>query len=103
FTEGYTYDLVALGGGAIDGRGVAEQLTEEHLLGAMAPSETYTVPQIGRVAPLYPWAKGLIDLSAAAILIVFLSPLMALVALAIRFDSPGPALFRQQRIGLRGR
>ena len=29
------------------------------------------------------------------------SPVLAIVALAIRFDSPGPALFRQQRVGYR--
>jgi len=29
-------------------------------------------------------------------------PLMALIALAIRLDSPGPAIFRQKRVGLRG-
>ena len=34
---------------------------------------------------------------------VLLSPLLALIALAIRFDSPGPILFRQERIGLYGR
>jgi lipopolysaccharide/colanic/teichoic acid biosynthesis glycosyltransferase len=30
-------------------------------------------------------------------------PLMALIALAIRLDSPGPAIFRQKRIGLHGK
>jgi sugar transferase (PEP-CTERM system associated) len=29
-------------------------------------------------------------------------PLMALIALVIRLDSPGPAIFRQKRVGLRG-
>jgi exopolysaccharide biosynthesis polyprenyl glycosylphosphotransferase len=29
-------------------------------------------------------------------------PLMALIALAIRLDSPGPVIFRQKRVGLRG-
>jgi len=30
-------------------------------------------------------------------------PLMAVVAVAVRLDSKGPALYRQQRVGLRGR
>jgi lipopolysaccharide/colanic/teichoic acid biosynthesis glycosyltransferase len=36
-------------------------------------------------------------MSAAALLL--LSPLLLGIALAVRLDSPGPALFRQQRIG----
>jgi O-antigen biosynthesis protein WbqP len=35
----------------------------------------------------------------AASLLLVLSPLLLLVALAIRLDSPGPALFRQRRVG----
>jgi Undecaprenyl-phosphate glucose phosphotransferase len=39
------------------------------------------------------------DLVIAAIAIVGLSPLLLLVAIAIRLDSPGPAIFRQKRHG----
>jgi lipopolysaccharide/colanic/teichoic acid biosynthesis glycosyltransferase len=82
---------------------VAEQLTEEHLLGAMlAPNDTDPAPAIGRVAPFYRWSKGLIDVCAAAVLTVLTLPLMGFIALAIWLDSPGPILFRQQRIGLEG-
>lgn len=35
--------------------------------------------------------------------LVFLSPLMALIALAIKLDSPGPVLFVQERVGAFGR
>jgi len=35
--------------------------------------------------------------------LLFLSPIMMIVALLIRFDSPGPVLFRQLRRGYRGR
>jgi exopolysaccharide biosynthesis polyprenyl glycosylphosphotransferase len=47
--------------------------------------------------------KRLIDVVGAAVLMVVLSPLMALVALAIKLDSKGPILFRQERVGLHGR
>jgi lipopolysaccharide/colanic/teichoic acid biosynthesis glycosyltransferase len=36
-------------------------------------------------------------------MLVVLAPLLLLVALAIRLDSAGPALFRQRRVGRRGR
>lgn len=48
-------------------------------------------------------AKRVLDLSVAAALIVFLAPVMALIALLIRLDSRGPVFFRQNRTGLRGR
>jgi Undecaprenyl-phosphate glucose phosphotransferase len=47
--------------------------------------------------------KRAIDITCAATAIAFLAPLLAAVALAIRFDSPGPVLFRQTRTGYRGR
>lgn len=48
-------------------------------------------------------AIRLIDVTAAFVLLVLLSWLLALVALAIRLSSPGPAIFRQRRVGHRGR
>ena len=47
-------------------------------------------------------ARGLSIVMAVAILCLT-APLLALVALAIRLDSPGPIFFRQRRIGLYGR
>ncbi|NWG72387.1 MAG: exopolysaccharide biosynthesis polyprenyl glycosylphosphotransferase [Parvularculaceae bacterium] len=47
--------------------------------------------------------KRVFDILAATALLVFLAPLILLVALAIKLDSPGPVLYRQQRIGRGGR
>jgi exopolysaccharide biosynthesis polyprenyl glycosylphosphotransferase len=47
--------------------------------------------------------KRATDLVLATMGIVLLSPLIALIALAIRLDSPGPVFFSQERIGLGGR
>ena len=43
------------------------------------------------------------DLVGAAIGLVVLAPLLALIALAIKLDSRGPLLYRQQRVGRDGR
>jgi exopolysaccharide biosynthesis polyprenyl glycosylphosphotransferase len=43
--------------------------------------------------------KRLIDISVSAALLVVIQPLMVVVALLIRMDSPGPAIIRQKRIG----
>jgi exopolysaccharide biosynthesis polyprenyl glycosylphosphotransferase len=42
--------------------------------------------------------RGL-DLTVSVIALVLTAPLMAVTAVAIRLDSPGPVLFRQERIG----
>jgi lipopolysaccharide/colanic/teichoic acid biosynthesis glycosyltransferase len=45
--------------------------------------------------------RAVTDRMAAVVLAVLLSPLMAVIALAIRFDSGSPVLFRQTRAGRR--
>src|SRR5438876_2627180 len=47
--------------------------------------------------------KRAVDLSGAAISLLIASPLMALLALTVKLDSPGPVFFRQERIGRGGR
>jgi len=54
----------------------------------------------GRVLML---AKRTLDLVVAALGLIVLSPIMAIVALAIRITSPGPAVYHQQRVGKDGR
>lgn len=41
-----------------------------------------------------------VDIGVACLSLVLLSPIMLAIALAIRLDSPGPALFEQQRVGI---
>jgi polysaccharide biosynthesis protein PslA len=56
--------------------------------------------------PLKDWraAKKLaFDLVIGSLMLIFLAPLLALIALAIRLDSPGPILFRQPRLGFNNR
>ena len=48
-------------------------------------------------------AKRTVDIIVAAMGLMVLSPVMALVAMAIRMTSPGPAVYHQQRVGKDGR
>lgn len=56
-------------------------------------------PSIG---PVQAGVKRLFDVIIAGVLLVPLTPLMGLIALWIRLDSPGPALIHQRRIGIHG-
>ena len=83
------------------------------------PSERTTVPrrwqgqaQLARRAASRHWveflkframAKRTFDLLFAGLGLLAASPLLLITAAAIRLESAGPVIFRQQRIGLRGR
>ncbi len=47
--------------------------------------------------------KRALDVTLASLLLVALAPVLAAVAVAVRVTSPGPAIFRQQRLGLHQR
>jgi len=48
------------------------------------------------------WVKRLEDLTLASLLLLLLTPLMLLIALAVKLSSPGPVIFKQRRYGLDG-
>jgi lipopolysaccharide/colanic/teichoic acid biosynthesis glycosyltransferase len=77
-----------------------EQGTGATVGAASALPQLFAVPTV-REAAGYRFAKRLLDLVVSAAMMVVLSPLFLLVILAIRLDSPGPAIFSQQRV--RGR
>ncbi len=59
-----------------------------------------------RETPLYGWNSVLkrgTDIVIGSFALSVLSPLMALIALLVRWESPGPVLFRQERVGLDGK
>jgi exopolysaccharide biosynthesis polyprenyl glycosylphosphotransferase len=61
------------------------------------PVNSVDAPQAVRSA-----AKRALDLIGAGLGLIALSPLLVLLAILIRIDSPGPVLFRQRRRGLEG-
>jgi lipopolysaccharide/colanic/teichoic acid biosynthesis glycosyltransferase len=59
-------------------------------------------PRIRHIVTYRLW-KGFIDRALAFLVLVVLSPLLILIALGIRLDSPGSPLLKQERIGKDGR
>ncbi len=53
--------------------------------------------------PLDLAAKKLMDINVSVILLILLAPLMIIIGLAIKLTSKGPIIYRQARVGLRGR
>ena len=58
---------------------------------------------MGEGATGYRVAKRFMDLGLGAMGLVLLGPLLGLIALAVRLDSRGAAIYRQERIGLQGK
>ena len=48
------------------------------------------------------YVKRALDIIISLAALIVLSPVMLIVALLIRMESPGPAIFRQKRIGRNG-
>jgi lipopolysaccharide/colanic/teichoic acid biosynthesis glycosyltransferase len=52
---------------------------------------------------LYERSKRLLDIMITAPALIVLAPVFAVVAIIVWWTSPGPVIFRQKRLGLRGR
>ena len=51
----------------------------------------------------YVFTKRVVDFILGSFFILILSPMVLLIGLAIKLDTPGPVIFKQKRVGLRGR
>ncbi len=51
---------------------------------------------------IYPLTKRVVDLVVSSALLILLAPILVLIAILVRLDSPGPALFVQKRVGQGG-
>ncbi len=70
--------------------------------GQLAPGLDAPIPL--RPSPTgYRLAKRVLDLTASAVGLFFFAPIIGIIAVLIRLDSPGPAIFRQLRVGEGGR
>lgn len=68
----------------------------------MRPADIDTSVPLGAL-PSYLCLKGHIDRFVAFVALILAAPLLCAIAIMIRRDSPGPAVFRQARAGLLGR
>lgn len=75
---------------SLTGRTELEHLSENNF-GALGPASSWMLP------------KQVLDFLIALALIPLVLPVCIVAAIAIRMDSPGPVMFRQSRIGYRGR
>jgi exopolysaccharide biosynthesis polyprenyl glycosylphosphotransferase len=66
-------------------------------------ADTFRLPRIDILRYRSSTAKRFMDIVLAGLALVILLPLFCLVAIAIKWDSPGPVLFRQGRGGVDGR
>jgi lipopolysaccharide/colanic/teichoic acid biosynthesis glycosyltransferase len=91
------------------GRGKSEQVsgsaspTVAHF--EMAEQQTWPWPDQlvvtadAQESSLYSCCKRCLDIVVSSLLLVLLSPLLLLIAILIKLDSRGPAIFKQERVG----
>lgn len=82
--------------------GVYEVLTTGVEVGEVASIPLIT-PRRLRLSSSEILLKSLFEYAAAGIGVLVLSPLLALIALLVLLDSPGPVIFRRRVIGVNGR
>ncbi|MBB6015685.1 undecaprenyl-phosphate galactose phosphotransferase WbaP [Deinococcus radiopugnans] len=79
--------------------GVPNQALQPHNIGTVASLEIRNNLRSGRAR----LTKGMIDVLAACILTALLLPCLLVIVVAIKLDSPGPAVYRARRLGHGGR
>jgi len=89
---------------AVQGRTVLHSKQVLESLTGRVSIEHLSENNFGSLMPNLAWrkTKRAVDLLAALVLLPLLTPILLLIAAWIRIDSPGPALFRQMRVGAGG-
>jgi lipopolysaccharide/colanic/teichoic acid biosynthesis glycosyltransferase len=90
---------------AIRGRAVFHVKQLREAITGMVEIEHLSENSLGSLIPFvaYLRIRRMVDFLAAVVAGALLAPFLLIIALLVRLDSPGPALFRQERIGYRGR
>jgi exopolysaccharide biosynthesis polyprenyl glycosylphosphotransferase len=85
-----------------DGSELFETITGKIYLDSLRPSTLLFSPAF-EVSTLSILCKRLLSLIVSISGLLLSAPIMLLMAAAIKLDSPGPVIFSQKRVGLRGR
>ncbi|HEY2946034.1 MAG TPA: sugar transferase [Vicinamibacteria bacterium] len=85
-----------------DGVQVYERLTGKIAIEALTPSSLIFSEHF-RASRVDLAVARVLSLPLVAVALIVLAPVLALIALAIKLDSPGPVLFVQERVGRGGR
>lgn len=76
-------------------------MEEQKVLSWTANSPSVAAEQDSKI--LYFAAKRVMDLAIVSLSLLFVLPLLVFIAILIRLDSPGPAIFKQERVGAKRR
>lgn len=79
------------------------RLSSARLTSAVVGHETLPLIRAKRPQMVAQRVKRVFDLITASVLLTLASPVVALLALAVKLESDGPALFVQERVGLGGK
>ena len=81
-----------------------QQTSSHRVPGASLRAEQATIPyRVRNRARLYHACKRCLDVSVSIMALVVLFPVILLIGLLIKLDSPGPVVFTQRRVGSRRR
>src|SRR5690242_21440764 len=79
---------------------------EERMRGGAAQAVAYDEIEVAALPVGSEWSlstqRRAMDFTLALFGLVFFSPVFAVLAVAVRFSSPGPVVFRQERVGRMG-
>jgi exopolysaccharide biosynthesis polyprenyl glycosylphosphotransferase len=98
----YLLDLKEQGIVVQDGSALYESITGKVHLDSLRSSTLLFSPAF-EVAAYSVFCQRLMSIIISAAVLLLVLPLMAIIALIIKLDSPGAVIFRQKRVGLRGR
>ena len=94
-------DVKAMGIEVVDGHRMYEKECGRLSIDELKPSFLIFSSGFQR-KPIIMLLKRMGDIAGALIGLIFLAPLMIVIALCIKVDSPGPILYRQMRVGHHG-
>jgi sugar transferase (PEP-CTERM system associated) len=95
-------DLKAMGIDVLDGHQLFEEVSGRLSVDSLRPSAVIFSSGF-KQSMAFHVMKRVVDIAVSSCGLLTMSPLFLLVAFMIKVESPGPVIYRQARVGLRGR